>query len=97
MASELVENFFKKKLIVPTSTRWNSVHDALSRITDIPVAELNTVCTQFGIKCFSDREYLFLKEYFIVLKPLIVALDILRGEDNCYSLMQKFRHPSEAA
>nr|XP_055057217.1 uncharacterized protein LOC129441571 [Misgurnus anguillicaudatus] len=84
VASELVENFFKKKLIVPTSTRWNSFHDALSRITDIPVAELNTVCTQFGIKCFTDREYLFLKEYCIVLKPLTVALDILQGEENCY-------------
>ncbi|XDV25468.1 hypothetical protein PO909_029384 [Leuciscus waleckii] len=54
------------------------------RITDIPVAELNTVCAQFGIKCFNDREYLFLKEYCIVLKPLTVALDILQGEDNCY-------------
>ena len=84
VATELVENFSKKKLIVPTSTRWNSFHNALSRITDIPVAELNTVCTQFGIKCFSDREYLFLKEYGNVLKPLTVALDILQGEDNCY-------------
>ncbi|CAI5680316.1 unnamed protein product [Oreochromis niloticus] len=84
VASELVDNFFKKKLIVPVSTRWNSFHDALSRITDIPLAELNTVCTQFGIKCFTDREYLFLKEYCIVLKPLTVALDILQGEENCY-------------
>lgn len=84
VASEIIENFSKKKLIVPTSTRWNSFHDALSRVTDIPVTELNTVCTQFGIKCFTDREYLFLKEYCIVLKPLTVALDILQGEENCY-------------
>uniref|UniRef100_A0A3Q4MX68 BED-type domain-containing protein n=1 Tax=Neolamprologus brichardi TaxID=32507 RepID=A0A3Q4MX68_NEOBR len=84
VASELVDNFFKKKLIVPVSTRWNSFHDALSRITDILLAELNTVCTQFGIKCFTDREYLFLKEYCIVLKPLTVALDILQGEENCF-------------
>uniref|UniRef100_A0AAZ1Y1Y5 BED-type domain-containing protein n=1 Tax=Oreochromis aureus TaxID=47969 RepID=A0AAZ1Y1Y5_OREAU len=84
VASELVDNFFKKKLIVPVSTRWSSFHDALSRITDIPLAELNTVCTQFGIKCFTDREYLFLKEYCIVLKPLTVALDILQGEEHCY-------------
>ncbi|CAI5694081.1 unnamed protein product [Oreochromis niloticus] len=54
------------------------------RITDIPLAELNIVCTQFGIKCFTDREYLFLKEYCIMLKPLTVALDILQGEENCY-------------
>lgn len=82
--SSVASFFLKKKLIVPTSTRWNSFHDALSRITNIPVAELNTVCTWFGIKCFMDREYLFLKEYCIVLKPLTVALDIMQGEDNCY-------------
>uniref|UniRef100_A0A3Q4MC22 BED-type domain-containing protein n=1 Tax=Neolamprologus brichardi TaxID=32507 RepID=A0A3Q4MC22_NEOBR len=84
VASKLVDIFFKKKLIVPVSTQWNSFHDALSRITDIPLADLNTVCTQFGIKCFTDREYLFLKEYCIVLKPLTVALDTLQGEENCY-------------
>jgi len=84
VASELLECFFSKKLVVPTSTRWNSFYDALSRITEIPVAELNAVCTQFGIKCFTEREYLFLKEYCLVLKPLTVALDILQGEGNCY-------------
>lgn len=31
LASELVEDV---KLIVPTATRWNSFHDALSRISD---------------------------------------------------------------
>ncbi|KAL3979254.1 MFS transporter (acetyl-CoA transporter) [Sarotherodon galilaeus] len=68
------------------SAMWTKANrsSVAKEITDIPLAELNTVCTQFGIKCFTDREYLFLKEYCIVLKPLTVALDILQGEENCY-------------
>ncbi|XP_060781928.1 uncharacterized protein LOC132889445 [Neoarius graeffei] len=74
----------KRKLIVPTSTRWNSFYDALSCITDIPSPELNSLCSSLGIKSLTEREYIFLKEYCTVMKPLTVALDILQGEDNCY-------------
>lgn len=84
VASDLVEDTCRRKLIVPTSTRWNSFHDALSRITDIPIPELNTLCNRLGIKALTEREHQFLKEYCTVLKPLTVALDILQGEDNCY-------------
>ncbi|KAK1888644.1 putative AC9 transposase [Dissostichus eleginoides] len=84
VASYLVEDTCRRKLIVPTSTRWNSFHDALSRITDIPIPELNTLCSRLGIKALTEREHQFLKEYCTVLKPLTVALDILQGEDNCY-------------
>lgn len=84
VAAELVEDMCKRKLIVPTSTRWNSFYDALSRITDIPSPELNSLCSSLGIKSLTEREYTFLKEYCTVMKPLTVALDILQGEDNCY-------------
>lgn len=73
-----------KKIIMPTSTRWNSYHDALSRISDILAQDLNTLCTRLDIRAPTEREHLFLKEYCSVLKPLTVALDILQGEDNCY-------------
>ncbi|XP_051252184.1 uncharacterized protein LOC127361530 [Dicentrarchus labrax] len=84
VAFELVEDKCKRKLKVPTTTRWNSFHDALSRITDIPIPELNSLCSPLEIKAFTEREYQFLKEYCTVMKPLTVALDILQGEDICY-------------
>ncbi|XP_034082438.1 uncharacterized protein LOC117552875 [Gymnodraco acuticeps] len=84
LASEIVDEICGKKMIVPTSTRWNSFHDALSRISDIPAQDLNTLCTRLDIRAPTEREHLFLKEYCSVLKPLTVALDILQGEDNCY-------------
>lgn len=74
----------KRKLIIPTATRWNSTHDALSLITEIPVRDLNTIFSRLGLKGITEREYQFLKEYCAVTRPLAAALDILQGEDDCY-------------
>ena len=84
MASEIVEDVFLKKLLVPCSTRWNSFQNAVERITEIPLNDLTTICDRLGLKCFSDRELQFLKEYCSITKPLTTALDIVQGEDNCY-------------
>ncbi|KAJ8398201.1 hypothetical protein AAFF_G00430450 [Aldrovandia affinis] len=75
-----VEEVNKRKLLVPTSTRWNSFYDAVKRIAEIPMNELNTLCTKLGVKCFKDKEYQFLHEYCTAMKPLTVALDILQGD-----------------
>ena len=66
--------------MVPTSTRWNSLYEAISRIITIPMNELNPLCVKLGIKCLNEREYLFLQEYCTVMKPLTVALD-LQGDE----------------
>ncbi|RXN02294.1 AC9 transposase [Labeo rohita] len=66
------------------STRWNSFYDALARMCDIPVAELNTISCKFGMTAITEREHQFIREYCTVMKPLTVALDILQGEDNCF-------------
>ncbi|KAJ8011289.1 hypothetical protein DPEC_G00056600 [Dallia pectoralis] len=62
LASETVEEVSKRKLLVPTSTRWNSFFDAMKRIAEIPISELNTLCTKLGVKCFKGQEYQFLHE-----------------------------------
>ncbi|KAK0155357.1 hypothetical protein N1851_002314 [Merluccius polli] len=80
LASETVEEVSKRKLLVPTSTRWNSFFDAVKRIAEIPMSELNTLCTKLGVKCFKDKEYQFLHEYCTAMKPLTAALDILQGD-----------------
>ncbi|KAF4117996.1 hypothetical protein G5714_000047 [Onychostoma macrolepis] len=48
--------------------------------TEIPMSELNTLCTKLGVKCFKDKEYQFLHEYCTAMKPLTAALDILQGD-----------------
>ena len=84
VASESVSAICKRKLLVPSKTRWNSFYDSLRRVIDNPIADLNRLCTELGIRCFSEREYQFVKEYCQVVKPLTIALDILQGEDNCF-------------
>lgn len=69
VASDTVQEVVKRKLIVPTATRWNSYYDAVVRVTDNSLAELNELCTKLKLRCFSERELNFLKEYLLVLKP----------------------------
>uniref|UniRef100_A0A3Q3AK76 HAT C-terminal dimerisation domain-containing protein n=1 Tax=Kryptolebias marmoratus TaxID=37003 RepID=A0A3Q3AK76_KRYMA len=80
LASEAVEEVSKRKLLVPTSTRWSSFFDAVKRVAEIPMSDLNTLCSKLGVQCFIDQEYQFLYEYCTIMKPLTAALDILQGD-----------------
>ncbi|XP_074552409.1 uncharacterized protein LOC141809329 [Halichoeres trimaculatus] len=84
VASEVVDNVLSKKLIVPCSTRWNSFYDAVSRIVEIPATDLSAIAQSLQLKCLSDKELHFLKEYCATMKPLTVVLDILQGEESCH-------------
>jgi len=84
VASDNMHVKFKRKLLIPLPTRWNSYYDTVLKVVENSSTNLNEVCTNIEICCFSERELAFLKEYCAVLKPLSRGLDILQGEDNCY-------------
>ena len=84
VASDLVWETLKCKLLIPTPTCWNLHFDAVLRIIENGLTELNELCTKLDVLCFSERELKFLTEYSTVLKPLAGGLDILQGEDNCF-------------
>ena len=69
VAADLVGEIAKRKLLVSTRTRWNLYYDAVVWITENSIAELNELCTRMELRCFSDREITFLKEYYAILKP----------------------------
>ena len=45
---------------------------------------MNDVCTKLELRCLSEHEFKFLKEYALVLKPLSRGQDILQWENNCF-------------
>ena len=84
VASDTVQEVTKRKLIIPNATRWNSYYNAVVRVSENFLLELNELCTKLELRCFSEREFKFLKEYCAVLKPLSRGLGILQGEGNCF-------------
>ena len=70
--------------MVLSLTCWNSQYDAVSRVIENPSAVLNEFCNDIGVRSFTEKELVFLKEYCVVLEPLLKGLDILQGEDHCY-------------
>uniref|UniRef100_H2MY53 HAT C-terminal dimerisation domain-containing protein n=1 Tax=Oryzias latipes TaxID=8090 RepID=H2MY53_ORYLA len=87
VAAEQVQEVSQRKLLVPSSTRWNSFYDAVSRVAEIPMNELNNLCNKLGIKCFNEKEYQFMHEFCIAMKPLTAALDILQGDECPYGAL----------
>ena len=85
LAADKVEEKLKKKLLVPSPTRWNSYFDAVCRVVENSLADINELCSSIiELRSFSEKELCFLQEYIIALKPLSRGLDILQGEDYCY-------------
>ena len=70
VASDTVQEVTKRKLVIPNATRWNSYYNAVVRVSENSLLELNELCTKLELRCFSKREFKFLKEYCAVLKPL---------------------------
>ncbi|ROL55589.1 hypothetical protein DPX16_23606 [Anabarilius grahami] len=52
------------------------LRDDSERVKDMTLVDLNQLCTRLDIRCITEREYQFLKEYCKVLKPVC--------EDDCF-------------
>ena len=83
LASDIVQEFTKRKLIVSSPTRWNSYYNVIVWITKSnnwtkwAVHNVEITVLYWQGNCF-------LKEYCAVLQPLARGLDILQKEDNCF-------------
>ena len=84
LAANKMNEKLKRKLLIPSTTCWNSYYDAVARVIENPSANLNELCISIGVRIFTKKELSFLKEYCVTLEPLLRGLDILQGEDCCY-------------
>ncbi len=85
-------------LVIPNSTRWNSMFDAMRHIKklieceDTSKAEKERVAkmkTSFGVVCdalkvskLSSQDYTLIGEYVTVMTPIAHALDVLQEESG---------------
>ena len=58
-AADFIQEKLKRKLLIPSPTRWNSYYDAVSRIIENLPAILNDLCISFEIRNFTERELHF--------------------------------------
>ena len=75
LASDDVEATLKRKLIVPTPTRWNSNYENLS-------ADLDEICAKLNLRCLSERELSFLKntaKYYSHLQQAFASFKVKRN------------------
>ena len=84
VAADQVEEIAKRKLLVPTCTRWNSYYNAVAQITENPISELNELCVKVEVRCFSDSGITFLNAFCTIFKKLFRRLHLLQSEDDCF-------------
>ena len=83
--SDLIKDKLGKLFVVKNLTRWNSLYDSLSRLywfMKNKPKELDGVMSQLGISHFNQAEGQYVREYLIIMKHIVAALDILQGEKN---------------
>ena len=51
VVSDTVQEVTKRKLIIPNATRWNSYYNAVVRVSENSLLELNELCTKLELHC----------------------------------------------
>ena len=55
----LFQEMLKRKLLVPFPTHWNSYYDAVERVVENPLADLNDVFAKLALRGFNERKIMF--------------------------------------
>uniref|UniRef100_A0A3B5MX22 BED-type domain-containing protein n=1 Tax=Xiphophorus couchianus TaxID=32473 RepID=A0A3B5MX22_9TELE len=87
VAAACIFDALKRRLAVPTGTRWNSTYDSvvvLNSLLERNRDAVNRVMTQLKLQTFTDSDVGFLSEYGQVMCIIAKALDKIQGEDQAY-------------
>ncbi|CAG9791509.1 unnamed protein product [Diatraea saccharalis] len=87
VAADSIHAELGRRLVLPNTTRWNSLYDAivvLNSILETKRPSLHRVMTQLKILTFNDQDVTVMKEYAKVMAPVANALDRIQGEAQAY-------------
>ena len=84
VAADLILNEMKRRLVVPSSTRWNSTYDSIVILNELLQKNrgcVHKVMSLLKLHLFSKSEIKLLKEYALVMSSLAKALEKIQGEN----------------
>ncbi|KAG5868429.1 hypothetical protein JTB14_029045 [Gonioctena quinquepunctata] len=87
VAADSIHAELGRRLVLPNTTRWNSLYDAivvLNGILETKRPSLHRVMTRLKIPTFNDQDVTVMKEYAKVMAPVANALDRIQGEAQAY-------------
>lgn len=79
-SSEIISETLGEALSLPVVTRWNSLYDSVKKIL-LNQSKVNEACTKISIPKFSERSFLYLKEYCEMMEPVANTLDHLQSDN----------------
>ena len=82
-SAEIIQEICQCQLRTPCVTRWNSLHDSITKLLDKCLL-LPKLMSALSLQLLKDVEIEFLEEYRRILHPVAVALDRLQGSKSCY-------------
>jgi len=56
---------------------------AVNRIITVGLEKVHYCQQQIGLACITEAEMTFLKSYVHVMKPVLIAMDLLQSEQEC--------------
>ena len=71
-------------LLISTCTRWCSEYYAVLRVVEIGIDNVNKCQTELGQSLMTQADIAFLTGYVALMKPLVLAMKLLEGENDCY-------------
>ncbi len=83
-ANDTVEEITGKTFLKPTCTRWCSEYYAVERVVEVGLNKVIECQKALGQSEMTPADMKFLVAFLNVMRPLVVAMKLIEGENHCY-------------
>ena len=82
--NDIVEEISGSTFLNPTATRWSSSFYAVQRVVIIGLDKVRLCQAALKQEPMTEADMHFLASYAKVMKPIVIAIDVLQGEKTTY-------------
>jgi hypothetical protein len=83
-SNDTVEEITGKTFLKPTCTRWCSEYYAVERVVEVGLDKVVECQKALGHSEMTPADMKFLVAFLNVMRPLVVAMKLIEGENQCY-------------